>query len=104
MEGNQKRLESNQQKLEGNQQQLDGSLGRLQEDFHGFREETRANFKGVFEYLSRIDDELRLIRGEIEDLKKQLSLKADVDRLLRLERRVDELEVQLAKHRTAKEA
>ncbi|MBI2100239.1 MAG: hypothetical protein HYT48_02795 [Candidatus Vogelbacteria bacterium] len=34
----------------------------LKDDLSGFKEETRSNFKTVFNYLSKIDDELISIK------------------------------------------
>ncbi len=57
-----------------------------------FNVETRDNFKIVFEYLSRIDDELADIKSELKDLKKDLKTKADVTRFEKLEKRVFAIE------------
>ena len=61
-------------------------------EFINFRSETNNNFKAAFEYLSKIDDEIQLVKLEIKGLKSKLSRKADLDKLLQLEKRVIVLE------------
>lgn len=53
------------------------------------------NFDQILEYLSRIDE-------EIQDLKKVLSRKADLERLQALERRVAQVELVLKKYYESK--
>ena len=69
------------------------------ERFDKFEQQTNSSFQTVFSYLSRIDDELKLIRREIEDLRKTLTTKADLERLEILERRVQKIEEVLVKSR-----
>lgn len=52
--------------------------------------ETRNNFKTVFKYLSNVDDELKQIKAEITEIKKDN--KTDNNRLQALEARVINLE------------
>ncbi|MBI3589723.1 MAG: hypothetical protein HY093_04930 [Candidatus Liptonbacteria bacterium] len=78
---------------------LAGKFDGLEGKFDSFQEETRSNFRSVFDYLSRIDDELKFIRREIEDLRKTLTAKADLERLETLERRVQKIEEVLVKSR-----
>ena len=51
-----------------------------------FKNETRLNFEAIKEYLSRIDE-------EIQDIKKTLSGKADLQRLERLEQEVAQIKL-----------
>lgn len=66
---------------------LDDTRGKL----HAFEAKTDANFKAIREYLSRIDD-------EIQDLKRRLTGKAEVERLQRLEERVAHIELVVKKY------
>ncbi len=63
--------------------------------FNKFAQETQANFKTVFDYLSGIDDELKEIKNEVVDLKEKLKSKTDLIRLETLESRVEKIEKEL---------
>src|SRR3989338_8539382 len=65
-------------------------LNDTRSELHAFETKTDANFKAILEYLSRIDD-------EIQDLKRRLTGKADVERLERLEERVGHIELVVKK-------
>lgn len=85
---------------------LDKKIDGLKEEFvefkgemRVFRDDTVSNFKTVFDYLSRIDDELKAIKSEIFDLKNKLFSKAEVSRLESLEKRVKEMETKLASYK-----
>jgi DNA-binding ferritin-like protein len=80
------------EKINSVHQGLGGKIDRNYQEFLNFRKETNDNFKVIFEYLSRIDDELRSIKIEIRELKNSLSKKADLERLEVLERRVIDVE------------
>jgi predicted nucleic acid-binding Zn-ribbon protein len=80
------------EKIDSVHQGLGGKIDRNYQEFLNFRKETNDNFKVIFEYLSRIDDELRSIKIEIRELKNSLSKKADLERLEVLERRVIDVE------------
>ena len=82
-------------RVDGLEEKFDGLDGKFGE----FQEETRSNFRSVFDYLSRIDDELKLIRREIDDLRRTLTAKADLERLKTLESRVQKIEEVLVKSR-----
>lgn len=71
---------------------IDGFYSELRNELINFRGETKANFKAVFEYLSRIDDEIQSVKSEIAELKESLKKKTDQDKLLKLEKRVIILE------------
>ena len=53
-----------------------------------FKSETNGNFKAVFEYLSKIDDEIQSIELDIADLKNTLKNKADLDRITQIEKEI----------------
>ncbi|MCR4322557.1 MAG: hypothetical protein NUV61_00515 [Candidatus Azambacteria bacterium] len=74
---------------------LEGKIDELRGDFVGFKNDTESNFKQVFQYLSRIEDELMSVKADIADIKKTLTQKADKDRVALLEERVAKLERQL---------
>jgi len=80
------------QKIDTVHQGLGAKIDKYYQEFSNFRKETNDNFKTVFEYLSRIDDELHDIKIEIKELKNSLSKKADLERLEALEKRVINVE------------
>lgn len=86
-----------QQGLTARTDKIEAGLDELGGKFDAFQEETRGNFRSVFDYLLRIDDELKFIRREIDDLRKTLTVKADLERLEVLERRVQKIEEVLVK-------
>jgi len=71
----------------------------FRDEMYGFRDETKNNFKVVFEYLSRIDDELQDIKKEIKEIKIILDKKAEIKIVLDLEKRVEKLEKELFSYR-----
>ena len=71
---------------------LDTKVDKLDAKVDSNHIETNNNFKAVFEYLSKIDDEIQSMKLEIEGLKNELSRKADLDKLLQLEKRIIILE------------
>ena len=81
-------IENLDKKIDGNHQEF----LEFRDEMIGFRKETDDNFKAVFEYLSKIDDEIQSVKLEIENLKSELSRKSDLDKLLQLEKRVIVLE------------
>lgn len=59
----------------------------------GFMDETRENFKAVFVYLSRVEDdlaEIKQLKKEVAQIKKEQ--KADKEWIRRVERRLEKLE------------
>ncbi len=68
-------------------------------EMYSFRDETKNNFKVVFEYLSRIDDELQDIKKEIKEIKIILDKKVEIKIVLDLEKRVEKLEKELFSYR-----
>ena len=79
---------------------VEGHQG-LNERLERFEADTNSNFKSVFEYLSRIEDEMMEVKEGIKDLKKTLTQKADLERLLALEKRVQKVEESLRQARLA---
>lgn len=73
--------------------------GALDKKIDDLVEEIRGNFKTVFEYFSRIDEELKMVRDEIKDLKTRLNRKADLERLEKLEEKVERLKSLIVKMR-----
>lgn len=69
--------------LSDGQKDLSTKLVRLEEKYDG-------NFEQVINYLSKIDE-------EIQNLKKILTQKADVERLVQLEKRVAQIELVVKK-------
>ena len=62
-----------------------------------FRNETNDNFKVNFEYLSKIDDELQLIKIEVADLKIIFKGKAELKRVIQMERQIVVMQEQIDK-------
>jgi len=64
------------------------------EEFTEFQKETRDNFKTVFDYLSRIDNELQDIKNSLKRLEETKvdkgELNALTQRVARLERELEE--------------
>ncbi|HAI74307.1 MAG TPA: hypothetical protein DCS28_02745 [Candidatus Moranbacteria bacterium] len=71
----------------------------LADEFRSFKIETKENFKAVFEYFSRIDDELQDIKAEIKSLKIEFKDKIELERVIVLERKVSMLEKILIKQK-----
>ena len=63
-----------------------------------FRDETRANFKTVFDYLAKMDDELQDIKKTLKQLDET---KIDKSNFAALAERVARLETELEKYKTA---
>ena len=74
---------------------LRNELKITQNELGKFVKETRLNFESIKEYLSRIDE-------EIQDIKKILSEKADLQRLERLEHEVAQIKLVLQQWRENK--
>lgn len=64
----------------------------LKTELLSFKSETKNNFKSIFEYLSKIDDELQFIKAEISEIKSELKKKADLSYIRTLEERIKKLE------------
>ena len=88
VEGHQSLVEGYQSLVEG-QQKLNNKIDSLEKRFDKFEKETKDNFKAVFGYLSRIEDEIVEMKVEIKDLKEK---KVEKVRLAELEKRVVKLE------------
>lgn len=76
---------------------IDSRFDEASNDLNDFKIETRSNFKTVFDYLSRIDDELQEIKSEIKEIRRELSKKADLLRIELLEKRVAKMELIIQK-------
>ena len=87
--------------LEGHamsEEKIEGLDKKIDTKIDGLRGEMNSNFKTVFEYLSKIDDELQSIKSEIAELKVSLCEKADKNKLSALEERVGKLEENFLHH------
>lgn len=72
----------------------------FRDEMYGFRDETKKNFELVFQYLSRIDDEVQDIKKELREIKLQLDKKADLSKVLALEARLVKVEKDLERYKT----
>lgn len=81
------------------QKEFNAEVKDFMSETREFQEETKANFKGIFDYLIRIDEELQSIRSEIKELRAVLDKKADKERLEKVEKRVAYLETIIEKHK-----
>lgn len=91
-----KRMDENYSSLN---KKMDDGFEEAKEELHdfrtemdGFKNETGNNFKIIFEYLSRIDDELAEIKAEMEEFRKELKNKVDIERFEKLEKRIFAIE------------
>ncbi|TSD00964.1 MAG: hypothetical protein Athens071425_526 [Parcubacteria group bacterium Athens0714_25] len=75
-------------KMGSMEKRMDGFDGELKE----IRNEMAQGFRMVFDYVERIEDEIKDVKKEIEILRKELKSKADVQRLEILEKRVQRIE------------
>ncbi len=83
----------NQQGLTERFDKFEGKFDNLEGKFDKFERETNEKFEQVFEYLSRIEDELVALRKDLEILKET---KADKKDLLGFDKRLKILETQMA--------
>ncbi len=90
-----KKIEELNKKVDANHKETNDNFKTL----FKFRNETNDNFKVSLEYLSKIDDEIQSIKKEIIGLKDSLKNKANLDKLLQLEKRVIVIERELAYYR-----
>ena len=81
-------LDSKVDSLDSKFDSLDSKVDSLDSKVDSLGEEMRSNFKTIFEYLARIDDEVR-------DIKKELKNKADKKDLESLEKRIARVEIDL---------
>ena len=64
----------------------------FQREMYAFRDDTASSLKTLHRYLSAIDEELKYILSELADSKIKLAQKAEIDRVVSLEKRIDVLE------------
>lgn len=83
-------------KFENKFDKFKNRLDRLEKGFNEFKKETNSNFKMIFKYLSRIEDEIVEIKLEIKDLKEN---KADKIKINDLEKRVIILEREIKREK-----
>ena len=75
---------------------LDQKVGRNYQEMNLRFDGVDSNFKTVFEYLSKIDNnlhELKFIKSELAQIKSKLSKKADLDYIEKIEQRVNKIEM-----------
>lgn len=60
-----------------------------------FKNETNSNFKSIFEYLSKIDDKLQLMKIEIADLKIIFKDRVELKRVIKMERQMVVMQEQI---------
>ena len=68
---------------------------KFRNEMTGFKNETNDNFKINFEYLSKIDDEVQLIKKEMAEMKGGMDEGIDLIKFSELERRVRIVEKEL---------
>jgi DNA anti-recombination protein RmuC len=91
---NQQGLTKRFDKFEGRFDKFEGRFDKFEGRFDKFERETNEKFEQVFEYLSRIEDEIVALRKDLEILKET---KADKKDLLGFDKRLKILETQMAK-------
>ena len=102
-------------KLDSRIERMENRIDNLENRIDKFKAEIESNFKTIFECLSNIDnfniktDEnfktvfeyLLNIKSEIVEIKKKLANKTDINRVVILEKRVNKIEMELSRIRTA---
>ena len=73
----------------------ENNFKRVDVNFKGIE----ANFKSVFEYLSRVDDELQSVKAGLKEIKEELKRKVDLERVLKLEVRLVNVEKELERYK-----
>lgn len=89
--GMNKRFDGLEKKVDNNHKEFlefRGVMIKFKDEMTDFKSETNGNFKAVFEYLSKIDDEIQSIELDIADLKNTLKNKADLDRITQIEKEI----------------
>ena len=67
-------------------------LSAIEVKVDGLKRDIKDSYKSSTEYLSRIEKEIQPMKSEAKELKTQLRDKADLDRLLEIEKRMVNLE------------
>ena len=88
----QKRMEQDLKGLTGRVDKIDLRLDGMDSRLVSFEEKTEKNFKVVFEYMSGIDDEIIDLKSEIKELKILFKDKAELQRVLDVEKRMAKIE------------
>ena len=82
------RLEGRMDRMEGKVDKMEGRMDRMEGKVDSMQTEMRSGFKTVMEYLTRIDN-------EIQEIKVELSQKAQIKEVRELQSRVLKLELEL---------
>lgn len=77
---------------------IDDNYRNLNKKVDGNQRETNSNFKTVFEYLPRIDDEIQSIKRELAKIKKSMMNSEGMNsiKFLQIEKRVEAVEKELS--------
>lgn len=77
---------------------IDDNYRNLNKKVDGNQKETNSNFKTVFEYLPRIDDEIQSIKKELAEIKKGMINSEGMNsiKFLQIEKRVEAVEKELS--------
>jgi predicted nucleic acid-binding Zn-ribbon protein len=80
-------------KIDGLREEMNSKFDNLHGEMNSRFDEVNSNFKTVFGYLSKIDDELQDIKSELAQIKSKLSKKSDLDYVKKLEQRMNKIEM-----------
>lgn len=78
--------------------EIKGDLGEFKDEMGEFRNETKANFKAVFDYLSRIEDDFVALKEKVEKLDATETSSKDFkwlkNKVLEIEKKLEEYKKQ----------
>ena len=78
--------------------EIKSELGEFKDEMGEFRNETKANFKAVFDYLSRIEDDFVALKEEVERLGAKETNSKDFkwlkNKVLEIEKKLEEYKKQ----------
>jgi chromosome segregation ATPase len=91
-------LENRFDSLENRFDSLENRFDSLEKRFNNFEADTKANFKTVFKYLSRIDDEISDIKVRLEKIEENTTNKKEINFL---KVRMEKLEKEFSRYKAA---
>ena len=78
--------------------EIKSELGEFKDEMGEFRNETKANFKAVFDYLSRIEDDFVALKEKVEKLDNEETNSKDFkwlkNKVLEIEKKLEEYKKQ----------
>ena len=90
------RMENRFDNLENRFDNLENRFDNFEKRFNNFEAETKENFKMVFKYLSRIDDEISDIKIRLDKIEKNTANKKELNFL---KARIEKLEKEFSRYK-----